>query len=161
MKAKIIIFLIFLLALTFYFSYYKLNTSSNFEMMMSFMSITIGFSITALSITASSAFSKKLYQIENPKNNGETLLHKLINTFKASTFLCISNILLIFLYSIATRAFLETSLVPYQLRLLNESKEISVEHIFQALIWGTLFLSIYEFIKLLKVFFNFVIQSAK
>lgn len=161
MKIKIIILFCLLFTLAFYFSYAQLNTDNNFEMMMSFMSITIGFSITALSMIATSVFSKKLYKIEDQRNNSRTLLHILVNTFKLSTFLFIGNIFLIFLYSILTKNFLATNLVSYQLGLSSERTEVSLENFFQAIIWTTLFLSIYEFTKLLKFFFDFVIQSAK
>lgn len=57
-----------------------------FSDIVTFISIATGFSITSLSIIATSTFSKNLYQKEDSKDRSKTLLHVLVGNFKNSIF---------------------------------------------------------------------------
>ena len=80
MKNRFFLLFALILAFTVIFSWFDVETSSSFEMMMGFMSITIGFSVTALSVVASSKFSKTLYGNQGSSIN-KTQLHDLIDLF--------------------------------------------------------------------------------
>ena len=98
--AKNIIFFILSLGIMVIFAtYLHFDNSKTFENILTFMSVTIGFSITALSIIATSSFAKDLYKQEAPKDNSKTLLHQLVGKFSNATIAFTTAITLILIYS--------------------------------------------------------------
>jgi len=69
-----------------------------FSDIVTFISIGCGFSITSLSIIATSSFSRKLYLTQDPKDNSRTLLHILVGNFKDSIFYFTTTVCLILVY---------------------------------------------------------------
>lgn len=152
--AKNIILFILSLGIIFLFAtYFHFDNSKTFENILTFMSVTIGFSITALSIIATSSFAKDLYKQEAPKDNSKTLLHQLVGKFTNSTIAFTTAITLILCYS-----FIE----PVEINSFEFwHTKISIKSILSGLIWYLTFASIWFFIDLIKLFSKFVIQSAK
>lgn len=152
---KPIFFAIFCLSTILLFSTeWNFDNSYAFDTVATFLSITIGFTITALSIIATSSFSKELYKIEDKKNNSRTLLHVLINLLKTSTFIFISTIGLILVYKFFS--------IPKttELTFFIKAYPISVSVIIKSSIWCFTMISFYYFIKLFETFAKFVIKSA-
>lgn len=142
------------LGIIFLFStYLHFENSSTFANILTFLSVTTGFTITALSIIATSSFSKDLYKYEAPNDNSKTLLHQLVGKFEKSTLTFATAITLILIFS-----FIE----PIELRNYKFwNTQISIKSILSSIIWFLTFLSIWFFVDLLKIFAKFVIQSAK
>ncbi len=154
MKNRFFLLFALILAFTVIFSWFDVETSSSFEMMMGFMSITIGFSVTALSVVASSKFSKTLYGKQGSSNN-KTQLHDLIDLFKNANFLFLFNIAIIFIHSWFSNGWLKT------LGLVIKEKSWNLGHLFEGLIWAILCVSIFEFYKLFNMFCMYIIQEAQ
>jgi hypothetical protein len=134
-------------------TYFHFDNSSKFADILTFLSITTGFTITALSIIATSSFSKNLYKNEAPNDNSKTLLHQLVGKFEKSTLTFATAITLILVFS-----FIE----PIELKSYKFwDTQISIKSILSSIIWFLTFLSIWFFMGLLKMFTKFVIQSAK
>jgi hypothetical protein len=133
---------------------FDIKANEQFEMMIGFMSITIGFSVTALSVFASSSFAKELYK-RSGKSNNKTQLHEFIDLFKSANLLFITNIALIFSHSLFSKTWLEQPIVIFK------ENYIKPEMPFEALIWGLLTFSIYQFCQLFILFCKYIIQSAK
>lgn len=130
---------------------WNFDNSSAFTSILTFLSIIAGFSITALSIIATSNFSKELYLKESPKNNSLTLLHELISIFKNATLLFIITIILILLFE-----FLSD--VKWTI-LTVKNYDITLCIFLKAIIWYMTILSFGTFIYLLLTFSKFVIRS--
>lgn len=149
---KIILFII--ISIVFF---YLLNTiwyfdnDKAFNSILTFLSITTGFTITALSIIATSSFSKKLFQKESLKNNSKTLLHELVDLFKNSTVLFIVTIVLILFYQFLPSC----NKTLFKICIYN----ISYESLIKSTIWYSTILSFYNFINLLFTFSQFIIRS--
>lgn len=150
----IIFVVVFLLTVLLFSTVWNFENSDAFDTVATFLSITIGFTITALSIIATSSFSKDLYKTEDDKDNSKTLLHVLINLFQTSTFIFILTVGLILLYK-----FLPTE-EPLQPKVFIKSYPISVFVILKATIWCLTILSVYYFIQLFETFAKFVIKTA-
>jgi len=131
---------------------WNFDNSSAFDTISTFLSITIGFTITALSIIATSSFSKYLYSLEDEKNNSKTLLHILIGQFKISTIIFIITIGLILIYK-----FIPTH--EHKLFCIK-SYPISFSIIIKATIWYMTIISFITFLKLFETFSKFVLKSA-
>lgn len=140
------IFLILLLV-----TKWNFDNDNAFSSILTFLSIIAGFSITALSIIATSDFSKELYLKESVKNNSLTLLHELIYIFKNSTLLFISTIILILLYEFLPE--LNNVLITIK------GYEITIESLMKGFIWYLTTLCFGSFIYLLMTFSKFVIKS--
>lgn len=95
---KILIPFISIILILFLSVQFDFKNDKAFDIISTFISITIGFSITALSIIATSPFSKKLYSIEYENDNSKSLLHILVNKFKNSTIVFFLCIVLIIIY---------------------------------------------------------------
>lgn len=134
-------------------TYLHFDNSATFGHILTFLSVTTGFTITALSIIATSNFSKDLYKKEAPDDNSKSLLHQLVGKFEKSTLTFASAIFLILIYSLIEPAQIK------EWSLLNTS--ISFKTLLSGLIWFLTFWSIWLFLDLLKMFSKFVIQSAK
>ncbi len=148
LEVGLIIGLIFLFA-----TYLNFDNSSTFEYILTFLSVTIGFTITALSIIANSKFSKDLYKKEAPDDNSKTLLHQLVGKFEKSVITFVLIIILILIFSFTK---------PVEIFCFDFwNTQISFKSLLSSIIWLLTFLSIYYFIDLLKLFSKFVIQSAK
>ncbi len=145
---------LFLFTISILSTVWNLDNSGAFDTVATFLSITIGFTITALSIIATSSFSKELYKTEDEKDNSKTLLHVLINLFKTSTFIFILTIGLILVYK-----FIKVSnLVEPSCSI--KSYEITLSVLLKAVIWYLTMVSFYFFIKLFNTFSKFVIKTA-
>lgn len=134
-------------------TYLHFENSSTFDHILTFLSVTTGFTITALSIIATSNFSKELYKKDAPTDNSKTLLHLFVAKFEKSTITFASAIILILIFSLVEPIkFKEWSLF---------NTVISLKTVLSGLIWFLTFRSIFLFLDLLKMFSKFVIQSAK
>lgn len=154
MKAKLIYLALLIGLMLCIISWFNVKSSASFEMMLSFMSITIGFSVTALSLVASSSFSKVLYG-KAGKSNNKTQLHDLIDLFKQANSLFLVNIMLIFLHSWFNQEWLES--VSFSLKVVV----VNLGHLFEAIVWGLLILSVIIFFRLFNMFCSYIIQEAK
>lgn len=130
------------------------DNATAFDTIATFLSITIGFNITALSIIATSSFSKELYKIEDEKDNSKTMLHILINLFKSSTLIFISTIGLILVYKFFPIKKTEEA------KIFIKSYPIRFLIILKAFIWCLTIISFYYFIRLFETFSKFVIKTA-
>lgn len=150
---KNILFLLFTLLFLFLFAtVWNFDNSTAFDTISTFLSITIGFTITALSIIGTSSFSKELYKIQDRTNNSKTLLHVLIHQFRISTIIFITTIGLILVFkfdSVSTETLFTLKKYP-----------ISFTIFLKAIIWYLTIISFVSFIKLFNTFSKFVIRSA-
>jgi hypothetical protein len=150
---KTILFLSFTLSVLFLFStVWNFDNSTAFDTISTFLSITIGFTITALSIIGTSSFSKELYKLEDSTNNSKTLLHVLIDQFKISTLIFIATIGLILVYkfgSVSTETLFTLKKYPISFTIFLKSS-----------IWYLTIVSFVTFIRLFNTFSKFVIKSA-
>jgi len=151
---QILIAIVFLSLFILFSTVWNFDNSSAFETVATFLSITIGFTITALSIIATSSFSKDLYKTEDKNDNSKTLLHALIGLFKTSTFVFILTIGLILTYKFFPRP---KTIKPY---FFIKSFPISFLVILKSNIWCFTIVSFYYFIRLVETFANFVIKTA-
>lgn len=150
----IIFVIVFLLTALLFSTVWNFDNSIAFDTIATFLSITIGFTITALSIIATSSFSKELYKTEDEKDNSKTLLHVLINLFKTSTFVFIATIGLILAYKfIPTPKTVEPT-------FLIKSYPITFLILLKSVIWCLTIISFYFFIRLFETFAKFVIKTA-
>jgi hypothetical protein len=139
---------VFLLSTIFYY-----ENQHAFDSILIFLSITTGFSITALSIIATSKFSKELYENDSEEDNSLSLLHILVKKFEQSTITFVLTIILIIVY-----AFLD----PIRISGLNiYGLELGLKPILSGTIWVFIVISFWHFLKLLNLFSKFVIRSAK
>lgn len=149
-KFQIIIYILLVFLLS---TYLQLDNSEYFSDIITLLSVTLGFSITAMSIIATSNFSKELYKKESTHNNSKTLLHILIDRFRKSIFIFLITLIsiLIFLY------VKKLDFISYDFW----KTEISVKSVMIGNIWYLTILSIYHFINILNLFSKFIIQSSK
>ncbi len=147
-KYTFLLILTIVIILTIFFD----TNKSAFNEIITFISIAIGFSITSLSIIATSKFSKNLYNKESKKDNSKTLLHELVDDFQYSIYLFTSTICLILLLKFI-------NLDEYNLRFWKI--EIDFIEVLVNFCWSLTIISIYEFIKLFNLFSKYVIKSAK
>lgn len=150
----IIVIIIFLLTVLLFSTVWNFENSNAFDTVATFLSITIGFTITALSIIATSSFSKELYKTEDEKDNSKTLLHVLINLFKTSTLIFISTIGLILAYKFIV--------IPKKVDpiFFIKSYPITFSILLKSTIWCLTIISFYFFIRLFETFSKFVIKTA-
>lgn len=136
---------------------FSMNVDLNikaFDVVATFLSITTGFTITALSIIATSPFSKNLYDLESRKNNSKTLLHELVDKFKISMILFIVTISLIVVLNLYPEKYVDTKFVIIK-------SNISEIEILKSTILYSSILSLISFIRLFNTFSKFVIKSGK
>lgn len=145
---KILLFLLLMVL----FVYFKTNTSEVFSDLVNILSISIGFTVTALSIVATSKFSKKLYCIET-KDKSKTLLHELVNSHKEALILFFLSISTIIIYKFFPIKFLETNIA--------KNFDVTYLAIFQAIVWFVFCLAYWRFYRLIEMFCKLVIQNAK
>lgn len=126
--------------------------SDAFDLIAIFLSITTGFTITALSIIATSPFSKNLYLIESPKDNSKTLLHELVDRFKNSMILFILTISQIIFFNL-----LPNNHIDIKIEVLCT---INIIDFLKSSIFYFSILSLISFILLFFTFSRFVIKSA-
>lgn len=140
-----------LLLVSFATIWYRKDSYDAFEIVATFLSIVIGFTITGLSIIATSKFSKNLYHIEQDGNNSKTLLHVLIGKFSTGTYVFISTILLIIIHRY------------FQLGDVNIIYKVSLtyDQVINSIICYLTLLSIYHFTRLFKVFCQFITQESR
>lgn len=122
-----------------------------FDMIGVVFSVLIGFSITSLSIIATSKFSKRLYQIESSQNNSKTLLHEIVDKFYSNMTLYILTVVLIIVYLI----------IPKSDIALCEKLNITIINFLKSSIIIMTFLSLFSSNILLKYFKQFIVQAAK
>jgi len=150
----IIAVILFLLAVVLFSTLWNFDNSNAFDTAATFLSITIGFTITALSIIATSSFSKELYKTEYEKDNSKTLLHVLIDLFKTSTFIFIATIGLILVYK-----FIPTPKTVEPMFFIK-SYPMTLLILLKSTIWCVTIISFYFFIRLFETFARFVIKTA-
>ena len=84
-------------------TYLDINKFENvYDIAFTYLSITIGFIVTSITIIASSGFSKVLYSKQDPKNNSRTLLHNLLWKFESTLILYSLPMILILISPIIT-----------------------------------------------------------
>ena len=125
------------------------DTHDAFPNIVTFISINIGFCITALSIISNSSFSKKLYDIEDSKDNSKTLLHILINKFKEAMVLFIITVACVLIYY-----FLEKN--PFYFWLFKH--HFSSTQLAQAFIWNFTIFSFYEIVSVINLLSKFIVR---
>lgn len=123
-----------------------------FSDIVTFISIAAGFSITSLSIIATSTFSRNLYLKENPKDRSQTLLHVLVGNFKNSIFFFTFTVCLILFYK-------QIDLLSYPVCISTHSFDLV--KIFASCIWYFTVLSIVRFVFLVNIWGKFVLQTAR
>lgn len=123
-----------------------------FDVVATFLSITTGFTITALSIMATSPFSRNLYEKESSKNNSKTLLHKLVDKFKTSMMLFIMTISLIALLNLFKEEYISTAFTFYK------TKFTTIEILKSTILYFSI-LSLVSFVILFNTFSKFVVKS--
>lgn len=134
---------------------FKVNLNMKaFDVVATFLSITTGFTITALSIIATSPFSKNLYNQESKKNNSKTLLHELVDKFKQSMTLFITTISLIVLLNLYPEKDKSTFFFIYK------TKVVTIEVLKSATLYFSI-LSLISFVILFQTFSKFVVKSGK
>lgn len=123
-----------------------------FSDIVTFISIGCGFSITSLSIIATSPFSRKLYLTQDPKDNSRTLLHILVGHFKNSIFYFTTTVCLILIYKYVDCAGYTKDIWMFKINFIK---------CFAGLIWYFTIQSVIRFVFLVNAFANFVLQTAK
>jgi len=124
-----------------------------FGIISDFLAIMTGFTITALSIIATSKFSTELYAIEDEKDNSKTLLHSLVSKFKNSSLTFVSTITLILIYK-----YFEGG---NQIIFTAFENQVTFRIILKSIVWLMTLVSLIRFIELINMFSKFVIKSAK
>lgn len=143
------------LAIIFLFStlLYVEDSIDAFNSIITFLSIIIGFCITALSIFATSNFAKQLYKQEDPNDNSKTLLHNLTNSFKYCIVSSSTTIIAILLFYYIGNIFL--------LGKVYFNSLFSLKSVLIGIVWYLTILSIILFFRLIALYTKFVIQNAK
>ena len=136
-----------ILILLFYFNY---DTSKAFSNIVTFISINIGFCITALSIIANSSFSKKLFSIQDSDDNSKTLLHTLISRFINAIIVFITTIAFIFIYD-----FVSTAEV---INIHSIGRYFTLTDLIKAVVWYLTILSFAKLISVLTLLGKFIVR---
>ena len=150
---KILAFLLVLGTILLLATRWHFFNSSSFQNILTFLSVSTGFTITALSLIATSQFSKNLYQLESNTDNSKTLLHELVDKFLFFTKTNISTILLILIY------FFTEPVEDIHINIYHINA--SFKSLLSGLIWFLTFWSFWAFLQLLILFGKFIIQEAK
>ena len=154
MKRKIIKFSKIVASMALFYLFltkWSYDNSNAFSSILTFLSIISGFSITALSIIATSNFSNNLFLKESEKNNSQTLLHELVYDFRNSSLLFIATIILILLFEFVPES--ECMFFTFKIYYLSFTSFL------KALIWYMTVISFAKFIYLLFTFSKFIISS--
>jgi hypothetical protein len=154
MKINKFILILFIFGIVVFSTIFNHKNSGAFDSISTFLSITIGFNITALSIIANSEFSKKLYSIESENDNSKSLLHELIELFRKSMRIFLTTIILILIYKFLPEKN------AFCFEVVIKKYPISFCIILKSTIWCLTILSFYYFINCFNVFSNFVIKTA-
>lgn len=148
---KKLFYILFIIFFILFLTIWQIKETEILNSIVTFLSITTGFTITALSIIATSRFSQILYSIESKGDNSKTLLHELIDKFKSATKIFLLTIALILIHPF-------TSLYnSFQFNLYTFCINIGI--IIKAVVFSLTILSFYKFISLLLLFSSFVIKS--
>ena len=149
---KIILIIAFSIIFPLIILRFNIENSNAFSSILTLISIVLGFSVTALSIIATSSFSKKLFKTESSNNNSLTLLHELVNSFKYSSYIYLSTILMILIFHF---------LGSWDSKSINFLKIcFSVKKVLNSYIWYSTMCSLWAFIKVFSTFSKFVIKNA-
>ncbi len=152
-KYKNYIRLTFSLALwTLFLTKWNFENAAAFDTIASFLSITTGFTIAALSIIATSPFSQSLYKFEAKNDNSKTLLHQLVDKFRNSTYIFIATIGCILIFK-----FFEP---PRKLLFCVSTYQITLYDLVKTTVWYLTVCSFITFIELFDTFSKFVTKSA-
>lgn len=150
-KIKKLSSILYIIAFFLFLTIWKIEEKEILNSIVTFLSITTGFTITALSIIATSKFSQKLYSIESEEDNSKTLLHELVDKFKSATKIFLITIALILIFPFVS---LYDSNNFYLLTYCIEPS-----HIIKSMVFSLTILSFYKFVSLLILFSKFVIKS--
>lgn len=153
MLKNILVIIISILIILIFSININLNNKA-FDVVATFLSITTGFTITALSIIATSPFSKNLYEQESKKNNSKTLLHELVDKFKISMLLFIVTISFIIYLNLFNDNYVAKSITIFK-------NTTTIIVIVKSTILYLSILSLISFILLFNTFSKFVIKSGK
>lgn len=132
------------------------NNAKAFEYIITFLSIAVGFNITALSIIANSAFSGRLYNIEDSKDNSRTLLHVLVSEFRTAIGVFLATIMIILAFYFIEGLDNENKYLLTTIR----GHQITIAKLLKSTIWYLTIVSSIKFCKLLITFSKVVIKSA-
>jgi hypothetical protein len=133
----------------------KININNKaFDVVATFLSITTGFTITALSIIATSPFSKNLYDQESKADNSKTLLHELVDKFRASMMLFMATISLIVFLNLFPENYVATIITIFKARITT------IEILKSTALYFSIS-SLISFVILFSTFSKFVIKSGK
>lgn len=146
--------IVFVGGLLLFSTLWNFQNDKAFETITIFLSITTGFTITALSIIATSKFSKQLYLIEDATDNSRTLLHKLVRQIQFASLIFVLTIGLILIYQFFPEA---PGWSSFHIRVYY----VDLKIILSSTIWVLVIFAFYEFIKIFNMFSDFVIQAAK
>ena len=137
-----------ILIIIFFYTMLSYDRYKVYPLIVTFLSITTGFAFTALSIIATSALAKELYNNES-ENNSLTLLHELVYKFRNSTFIFVLTIALIIFDSTVRK-------VPV---LHLQKYEILPTKLLGSIILYFTILSFYNFALMFNMFSKFVIKT--
>jgi hypothetical protein len=146
--------IVFIGGLLLFSTLWNFKNDKAFETITIFLSITTGFTITALSIIATSKFSKQLYLIEDATDNSRTLLHTLVRQIQSASLIFVLTIGLILIYQFFPQS-------PGWSSFCFIGYELDLKIILHSTIWVLVIFAFYRFVKIFNMFSNFVIQAAK
>ncbi len=145
--SRYIAFLLTGLFFTLVYTDLDFDNSSAFPYILNFLSIATGFTITALSIIATSSFSKKLHMIESKSNNSLTLLHLLVFKFRRSVVVFMLTIFLILVFEFIPKG-----------EILNIGCGLTISSMLKGMIWYFTIVSWIIFLSLFLTFVKFIIK---
>lgn len=150
-RGKLILKYIFtLIYLYLSYVYMPIDNEYKFEEILTFLSITLGFAFTGMSLISGSEFSKKLYERESKKDNSTTQLHELVNIYFSTSKWFIINSILIILFNM-----FRNSLQSNYVTILN----IELYKLLYIIIIYFTLICCHKFYELIILFKNQVIQS--
>lgn len=156
MKSKfhIIIHIVILSFIYYATTIHNIGFNGKFSDLLSFLSIAVGFCITSLSLIATTKFARVLYLEQSKDNNSQTLLHHLVQKFQKANFSFFSGIVSILVYLLISDSKLNLNPIIY-------GYNISILKLIETLVIFFILIGMWQFIKLMKIMGQYVIQSGK
>ena len=118
---------------------------NSFDLVLTYLSIVIGFVLTTLGIMASSPFSRKLYLIPDEKDNSKNLLNRLMEYVLSVLLIFLIPIFLVFIYIV----------FPWKC-FIDEVKTLSLQLILNSVIASFIVLIVF-----IRKMMSYIVQSAK
>lgn len=154
-KILLILKFILFLILNMFVLLYKIDTSEKLSDFLSFLSISIGFCLTSLTLIATTKFSKNLYERRSTVNN-KTLLHELVDKFQEANLCFFAIIFIIFSHIVLQK----TDGLFFKLIIIFD-KEYSINTLFQSQVIFLMLIGLRSFFELISIVGQYVIQSSK